>query len=99
MECPRRTGECELGMIADEQRPMAVGRSGELWGNYRARARLQSGGQMFRVLDENNVVPRGRLDAGDSAEFNRAIANQAGSDCLSDLLQRALHGFQCIAAG
>ena len=28
-----------------------------------------------------------------------ALANQAGSDCLSDLLQRALHGSHCIAAG
>ena len=85
-------------MIADQKRPVAIGGRRKFSGNHSARPGLQGRRQMFFVLDKNQVVREGRCHAGDTGHFNTSIADQSGFHHVSDVLQRALHGFHCIAA-
>ena len=59
---------------------------------------LQSHREMFLIVDKDQILRRGRFHTGHGTHLGAAVANQAGSDRLSNLLQRALHGSHCIAA-
>jgi len=87
-------------MIAHEERATGY-RKGfcKFPGNDGTRARLQSRRQMFFIVDENQIVGRRRSDARHSVDYDFGVPDQAGSDRLGDVLQRALHGSHCIAAG
>jgi hypothetical protein len=53
------TSKSQLGMIADEQRPVAVHRGREFPSDDRARRRSQSLRQMFFIFDKNQIRARG----------------------------------------
>jgi len=91
-EQPRCPGESEFGVVADEQGLAARSSRGEFSCNDRAGLRLQSCGQMYLILDENQTLLPSRVDAGNVTHRDAAIANQAGSHGLSDLVQCARYG-------
>ena len=89
----RRASESKFGMIADEQGAIASLGSREFSGNHGARPRTQSSREMLLIFDKNKIVGTSGFQAGHSADFYLAITDQAGSDPVRNLLQRALHGF------
>ena len=54
---------------------------------------------MLLVCDEHEIPRSSRLQTGHTAYFEVTIANQADMQCLGNLLDGALHGSHCIAAG
>ncbi len=83
---PRGAGKGKLGMVSNEQRPVAGNGPSKFARNHGTRAGLQSRRQMFLIVDEDKILGRCRFHAGHGTHFGPALANQAGSDCLSDLL-------------
>ena len=96
---PRRPGKSQLGMVADEKRPVSHHRRRKLAGDYRARSRLQRSSKMLLILNKDKIVSRRRFDAGHAVNLGAAIPDHTGSHGLGNLLQRTLHRSHCIAAG
>src|SRR5579862_1647195 len=79
-------------MVADQQWPSSARGRRKFRGDQRTGFRLQRGRKTLFVLDEDQILSRRRLDAGNPADFDLALPDETGSHRFCYLIQRVLHG-------